>query len=230
MEFCRIFVFAIVAICMPSGETCKNLPNPASITCNVVEVATNRTAPCKFPFRINELIFYGCTKQLVEDGKAWCSTATNETHHHIEDESKYGHCEEETCPNDLEGFDAIDNENALKTEELMEKYQCEEESIGIDIKDCKCVDYPSCKSIKDIVRQSKQLSHHTVIKEKLLAYYRERKCTEGEDDGLVHCCPQGRRDPPKPVPENEASTIPLPPEWIDPSSITTDQVRYIIYI
>ena len=223
MEFCQIFVFAIVAICMTSGETCKDLPNPASITCNVY--ATNKKTPCKFPFRFGGRIFYGCTTQFDEDGKAWCSTATNETHHHIEGIEAWGYCEEEACPNDLN--DHIGNENALKTEQLMEKYQCDEEKKGIAIKDCKCVDYTSCKSILDIVRQSKQLRHQTVIKEKLLAYHRERVCTGGEDDGLVHCCPQGRRDPPKPLPESEASALPQPPEWIDPRSIATNQVRYI---
>ena len=49
-----------------------NLENPDAI-CNVIEVNSNSTKPCDFPFMYKDITYHGCTLK-DGDGKPWCST------------------------------------------------------------------------------------------------------------------------------------------------------------
>jgi len=62
--------------------------------------ATVNNARCVFPFKFQNQVFVGCTEVGAVDGKAWCSTRTNQEGHHVGGAGNWGQCSS-NCPQDL---------------------------------------------------------------------------------------------------------------------------------
>jgi hypothetical protein len=71
---------------------CFSEPND---DCQVMEVASNTTKKCIFPF-LDETWkeHYGCTADVKDIGKFWCSTKVESDDKHISEEGYWGHCGE----------------------------------------------------------------------------------------------------------------------------------------
>ncbi len=57
--------------------------------------------PCAIPFIYRGLRYSGCTLTDAADGRAWCSTLVDGNGVHVSGRSKWGHCPNRGCPEDL---------------------------------------------------------------------------------------------------------------------------------
>lgn len=75
------------------------LPTPLPITPDdcLTESGKIIGKKCIFPFKFNEKIFFGCTKEYDPDGRLWCSTKVELNNEHIA--GNWGYCNNK-CPND----------------------------------------------------------------------------------------------------------------------------------
>ena len=64
--------------------------------CRVIEVATNETRECIFPFIIGGKIFFGCVKSKG-DSEPKCSTLVDQDGRHVLGQGKWGNCGS-NCP------------------------------------------------------------------------------------------------------------------------------------
>ena len=112
---------------------------------------------CKFPFKYQERVFYGCTRFDDPMDKLWCSIETdNTTHQH--QKGKFGFCEElSVCDRDEDFY--RDNSNAffIETKKLPE-------FIKTETTTCPCKPISECnwvQKLNNLIKHFNPLSKKT---------------------------------------------------------------------
>ena len=90
--------------------------------CTAIEKRTLVRKNCIFPFNYRGKIFNGCITLNDPDQRLWCSTLVDHNSNHIVGKDAWGHCEQPTCPSDIQG-QPVGNTQIIPSETIYDENQ-----------------------------------------------------------------------------------------------------------
>ncbi len=80
----------------------KILTNISAFTCFAMEIQSNKTKPCVFPFKFKNRTYNGCTNIDNPNSLTWCPTKVHDNGKHFSSDGFWGECSG-NCDMDLYG-------------------------------------------------------------------------------------------------------------------------------